>query len=579
MKSLRSIIVVLVSMLPLSTYAQSKEVEYNARRAATIQAMDSVLKYAQIDPGTLMKYADDKCKAFKNDSVLMDSIADAFSAYGGFHDQSIERFRELKRIHPKYLGGYLSYAARMHSVGIQMMNGQIQLDPKYRKLAKEQIDSIKKISPNSEVPYISWLKLCSKYVIIRTIQEDFRNEVAAYDKAFPQSNAYYVAGNLLSETKLDLSQFSKDDQNRYSKTFLNFTREFYDALNPQTMTPNQLTNSSLYYYTTVGRWRTIMDSLSRIDYFEKGRELAQRGIEKHPDSIRLQRLFLWHSAELMKYDKVQEIFYATEATKAATTLIEHSDILGKDYFYYALALQKLKKETEAIEMYWKALNKGKGLRYNDREYNCDSTTAYNNIIVCYNNMKDYKNAIAITQIRNEILTKKGKQLAREDLATLGEYYDKFGRDTLNSIEERYGAFLKSDSLYTIIQERINDGTYTNPVSRDGSLMSGMYTYRRMQNSVYVKSRLKRDEVSPHEIARQLVDILKPIAEKSRVERNYLGTAYVQLMMYYDAAKDYKNALENIQLAESVCPGIISDMGFNSSYETIENSFKKKIRGK
>ena len=70
MKSLRSIIVVLVSMLPLSTYAQSKEVEYNARRAATIQAMDSVLKYARMDTETLMKYADDKCKAFKNDTLV-----------------------------------------------------------------------------------------------------------------------------------------------------------------------------------------------------------------------------------------------------------------------------------------------------------------------------------------------------------------------------------------------------------------------------------------------------------------------------------------------------------------------------
>ena len=551
MKPLRSIIVVLVSTLSLSSYAQSKEVEYRARRAATIQAMDSVLKYAQIDPGTLMKYADDKCKAFKNDSVLMDSIADAFSAYGGFHDQSIERFRELKRIHPKYLGGYLSYAARMHSVGIQMMNGQIQLDPKYRKLAKEQIDSIKKISPNSEVPYISWLKLCSKYVIIRTIQEDFRNEVAAYDKAFPQSNAYYVAGNLLSETKLDLSQFSKDDQNRYSKTFLNFTREFYDALNPQTMTPNQLTNSSLYYYTTVGRWRTIMDSLSRIDYFEKGRELAQRGIEKHPDSIRLQRLFLWHSAELMKYDKVQEIFYATEATKAATTLIEHSDILGKDYFYYALALQKLKKETEAIEMYWKALNKGKGLRYNDREYNCDSLTCYENIRDCCLNTNDYQNALDASKSLIE-MKKRKKTYSLNDASGYAKIFETMGKDSLLTNEDRMNAFVHALSVY----DEIN--TLANRKERGFELNEGFIGYPLYLN---IKVREEMDKIEPdrsdfqtYQMANEIIDKVSPVVNKSKNEIGFLVTAYEKLRVYYNKGKDYKESLKCVEMVETLKPG-------------------------
>lgn len=534
MKSLRSIIVVLVSMLPLSTYAQSKEVEYRARRAATIQAMDSVLKYAQIDPGTLMKYADDKCEAFKNDTLLMNRIAEAFSTCGGYHDQAIERFRELKRVHPKYMDGYLNYAYTMHGVGTKVDNGNLVLNPFYRELAKAQIDSAKVVFPNSRIPYERWLSMCARYCFSKEVQLDFEKEVNAYNKAFPQANAYYVAGEILQNTEPDLSQFNNDERSSYNLALLNFGRKFYDTSNPQVMTLGQINNLSLHYFRS---FRPSNPDNVNEELLERGVQLAQTGIERFPSHLNFFRLLLYDYSELASLeqtDQTQKTFYWNEAIKAGNTLFSKTDtLLGEDYFYYALASQTLSDYSSAVEYYQKAL--GKGLK--QRFFNRDTLALYSNIAECYYGIKNYEKAI---ESREDRLSKRSQQrnfsLNRNDLSRIGDFYRFWGNDTTQENEERIMAYSKCISTYSIIQDSIDaevKGFEERPQYR------GYYTFWKL-HCMFRLNQLETGSDYTEQIQKlieQVIQRIDPLSEKSEREESYIGNACKIKIQYFRQKKD------------------------------------------
>ena len=69
-------------LLPIAAQKQ-KDIEYIARKKATIAAMDSLLKNAQVQLDVLIKFADQKCKEFHNDPELVSAIAMSFAIYAG----------------------------------------------------------------------------------------------------------------------------------------------------------------------------------------------------------------------------------------------------------------------------------------------------------------------------------------------------------------------------------------------------------------------------------------------------------------------------------------------------------------
>lgn len=554
MKSLRSIIVVLVSMLPLSTYAQSKEVEYNARRAATIQAMDSVLKYARMDTETLMKYADDKCKAFKNDTLLMNRIAEAFSTYGGYHDQAIERFRELKRVHPKYIDGYINFANVLHSLGTKVTETYaLQRDPNLCKLAKAQIDSVKTIVPKDTKPYLAWIGICAPFAFSDAVAEDLNAEVEALNKAFPQSNAYYLTANILNKAELQFQNIPNDSAGLRKKSDWKFIVDklalsYYEKTNINAISYEELYQLCSMYYS--GTRSPYLNKQDRMEMLEKGMEHSLKGEERFPEKSDFIRLLLWYYGELSKYDKEQSIYYSGEAHKAAESFFSKEDnVIGVDYFYDALALQNLGRFSEAIDMYRKALNRN--VASEDRNYHRDSLTCYENIRDCCLNTNDYQNALDASKSLIE-MKKRKKTYSLNDASGYAKIFETMGKDSLLTNEDRMNAFVHALSVY----DEIN--TLANRKERGFELNEGFIGYPLYLN---IKVREEMDKIEPdrsdfqtYQMANEIIDKVSPVVNKSKNEIGFLVTAYEKLRVYYNKGKDYKESLKCVEMVETLKPG-------------------------
>lgn len=528
-----------------------KEIEYMAHRQATIEAMDSLIKNAQEVPDILMKFADNKCKEFKNDTLLMSRLAEFFATKGGWPELAAQRFRELKKEHPKYLGGYFNYANTMHSVGTKVTpEGGLQRESKYRDLAKAQIDSAKAVDPKSIQPYLAWLAICAPFTFSEAVSTDFDTEVEAMNKAFPDSRAYYRAAQLL-RSREPFVQGIEDSKTRADYEFLVDRKalDYYEKVNVETMTATELQGLSSHYYASTRS--PYMDLQDKKALYEKGAGLALRGTEKFPDSIGFQRLLLWHNAELAKADDDQRVFYSQEAHQAAEKLFgSKENPIGADYFYDGLALQNMAKYTEAIDRYNQAL--ADGLAYYDRNYRRDSVAALDNISDCYKALKDYDRAIAERKRQFEVRKAHKGELRLNDLQDLTSLYRSIANDTLNSAEKRIAAFVSADSLYAIIQDEIDKGN-KNFHMPEGWTGYGLYNRYQMRLGAE-KIQPDMEEFSKYEMAEAIIGRIGPLPEKSDREKGFLIASYDALRIYNFKSGNYKEALRMVEAVENMAPG-------------------------
>lgn len=552
-----------------------KDPQYVARRTATIQAMDSVLHGQNTDPEPFLNFAEEKFKEFDYDPTLMQGFASAFATQAGFIDQSKQLYRRIKEMYPHDITGYLDYAATMHSYGTKILpgdEGKVRADIKddYRKLAKAQIDSAKVALPKSKEPYKSWFRMCARFAFVNNHNSkenrfitEIEEEVKAYQKAFPDVNAYYDAADeyrqIIEEGKLEIADFSTKDQKDFMVNAMMNNTYLFDKANPKSLSFGQLNNLSYYYYDIIGKYRKYFDTQARISSFEKGLELAKIGEQLSPDSSNFYRLQLYHSAELSKYDKDQMVLYSTEANQAAEKLFQKSSVtLREDYFYNALALQNLQKYDAAIEMYQKALEKK--LPYYDPQYNCDSLKALDNTIDCYQGLKNTYKALEETYRLNDLKTRHGYSLKRSDIMALVRLYNSIGNnaDSTRTNEERYQAYLQADTLYAVLQDSIDNGTpqFDNieaETPRCYFLYMQMNTRGRIDRMEEYKDR--EDHITL-EIADRLIARLEPLESTfNDAEKQFICAAYDKRRFYYAVMKDYREALKYIEKVEKIQPGI------------------------
>ena len=516
-----------------------KDPQYVARRTATIQAMDSVLHGQNTDPEPFMNFAEEKFKEFDYDPTLMQGFASAFATQAGFIDQSKQLYRRIKEMYPHDITGYLDYAATMHSYGTKILpgdGGNVRADIKddYRKLAKAQLDSAKVALPKNKEPYKSWFRQCARFAFVnnhnskedRFIKE-IEEEVKAYQKAFPDVNAYYDAADeyrqIIEEGKLEIADFSTKDQKDFMVNAMMNNTYLFDKANPKSLSFGQLNNLSYYYYDIIGKYRKYFDTQARISSFEKGLELAKIGEQLSPDSSNFYRLQLYHSAELSKYDKDQMVLYSTEANQAAEKLFQKSSVtLREDYFYNALALQNLQKYDAAIEMYQKALEKK--LPYYDPQYNCDSLKALGNIVSCYQKLKQFDTALEAAYRNYDFKTRHGLSINFNDLYYIANFYENLANDSLKLQKERFDYIVKADSIYAIIQDSIDSGSENFQLA-EGNTGYCSFSRFKIRNylDIYLSEYKERDNLLTKEMAEEVIKRIEPVANKSDKEKKWINT--------------------------------------------------------
>ena len=528
--------------------------DYLARRDATIQAMDSVLKYANTDPEPLMLFADEKCKEFDNDPVLMSGIAEGFATRAGQIELSIQRFRELKRMHPDFLDGYYNYALTIDAKAVEVKpEGNLSRDESLCKLAKAQMDSAKVAFPNNQQPYVMWLRRCTRYIFNDAIKKEFEAEVEAYRKAFPQENVYYIAANILSDNdiKMEMTNFNDNklrSDAEYERSQLALS--YFGRIDINALNSDQLNNLVYYYYESTKS--LYLDSEQKAVFYEKGLDGARLGLSKYPENINFNRFALYHAAELAKYDKEKYKEYAIQAHANGEKLMGGTDnLLREDYFYTAIALQYMEDYSGAMNMYKMALEKR--IPYIERYHHCDSLTAFQNMADCYRGMGDYWQAIEQLKKMYNVRKLKGQQLTGRDLTALVRLYVPIGNDTTKTQKERFQAFVAIDELYGTCQDSIDAGNESFMLA-DG--YTGYYTAQRMRiRNVMngLSDYVDRSDYLLLDMAEEVVRRIEPLPQKSDDELSYLKNAIETLWYNHYEKENYSEAIKYLTMGQKYNP--------------------------
>ena len=583
MKYIRIILIIVLAAASIGVSADKKkkmtwptDKGYIARRTATIQAMDSVLKLSGYNPDPLMRFADVKCQEFNNDPELMRAIASGFAFNAGYVKESAIRYQKIKSLYPDDFESYSSYAAMLFDVSITVKpDGSLSRDTSQFNLAKAQIDSAKVVFPQSKAPYLWWLDRCTRYAYNDALVQSFQDEVEAYRKAFPDENADYVAASYMGNAKIEMNMANFDNvydeesdtrdklrtDAEYRRRLL--TQEYYDKIDVNSLSVENLYALTYFYYQSTESKYLGRDGRALLH--QKGLERAKLGVEKYPEEINFSRFQLYHAAELAKtYDyrinqakrnkdtDLQEQETANRDTTAAEgvagaeRLISKTDTLLRRDYYFAGVVNQFKGEYEkAIDLYKKAMGPiliKDELRYKAQYHNCDSVTIYENIADCYSALSQYENAVAQYNALYDLREKHGVRLNINDVLNLATLYKNLGNDTSRTQKERFEAFVAVDSLYANIQDSIDAGSEYFPFT-EGRV--GYYPYQRLaiRNRMNRLSDYKdRENYLSREIAEDMVRRIEPVADKSKTEKDLISIAADNLWRYYFVQKDYKACL-------------------------------------
>ncbi len=568
MKYIRIILIIVLAAASIGVSADKKkkmtwptDKGYIARRTATIQAMDSVLKFSGYNPDPLMRFADVKCQEFNNDPELMRAIASGFAFNAGYVKESAIRYQKIKSLYPDDFESYSSYAAMLFDVSITVKpDGSLSRDTSQFNLAKAQIDSAKVAFPQSKAPYLWWLGRCTRYAYNEALVTSFKEEVEAYRKAFPNDNADYAAAKIMGSPDIEMNMDKFEDSKLKSDAEFErrqLAQAFYDKIDINTLSSGDLEELAYFYYQSTES--QYLGSDAKATLYEKGLERSIMGIQKFPDVLNFSRFKLWHAVELLKYNQKNREYekrdeYATQASQAADSLFAKTDSLRReDYFYAATAYQYSNRQTEAIDLYQKAMSnnlpftKAK-LLYKAKYHDCDSLTAYQNISDSYYSINEYEKSVKQLNALFDLRLGHGGKLKRTDLTDLIKIYRSWGNDTAKTQQERFAAYVAIDSLYATIQDSIDAHNELFDNLAEGYV--GMYPMQRMA----IRSRMNtlsdyedRENYQLLEIAEEIYRRIDPLPEKSENEISWIGSALGTIWRDYYKAKDYKSALKYLNL--------------------------------
>lgn len=416
------ICLLMLIVLSTATFAQKKgSPEYNAQLRATIIAMDSVLKYStKTPPDILMKFADEQCAKFKNDPEVMDLIAEAFYLHGS-EVYGNRRYDALKKMHPEYTQVYITEARLLHTKSWYEDAEGLHFNEELMRAAKQKIDSAKIVMPQSEEPYMVWIKRQAPYRGLAKLPSDLtlEHEIDELYKKFPKYPAYLETAVYFDEIE------AKKDKNRKLDA-----AEFYNKAGEKgEMTAQRWTNYAVdcYYFS---------QSFENDKRFEKelGIKVTERGLKQFPNHPPLLRAKLWNEG---KFGKWNDLF------ETSKLFFQYADTLKPsylDYMWIAQAYENTKNYAEAINFLDKELELVK-----------DTTERLNamlNKVSCYNKMTPSQFEPAVNTFADYERLKKasGKSLEFYDYQFLVNAYLYQTSDSTIPASQRIRYFQIADSL-------------------------------------------------------------------------------------------------------------------------------------
>lgn len=532
----------------ISISAQKKDSpEYRAQRQASVIAMDSILKHAQKMPvDIILKFADDLCKKYKNDPVLMDSIAEGFYRFYNNEVFGERRYSELKKLHPEYTQVYLNEARLFHSMSWTEDAEGWHVKSDLLEKAKQKIDSAKIVMPNSPEPYELWARLQSPFLHIQNSANvtSIDDELAKGKAKFPNHPFY-----------LNLARYYEEILAEKDKNMLLDAAYYYEkGGNHNELTAAHWTN----FAVTVYRYYRSFDT---PDY---GITIANKGLSRFPNYPRLIRAKLWNEGIYEKWDDV------IETSKA---LYQYGDTLEPsylDYKYIAQAYEKKKSYEQAIENYIKEL----GLIKRDT---ADRLSAMLSMVNCYNRTKPKQSekAIALLSDYEQLKRSSGRIMEFYDYYPFITAYEFLGTDTLIDVtlEKRMEALLIADSLLQL--SLVASPEYTTRINQQRLDEITMFIiklkYGDMGNKIFSVPEVL-------EAAERLETCIKELSNVQDMDYYRLMEAYYYKLLHYWMGDQEENAFNVSETMLSVdMPSDMELVSLSNSYKNNYNSFLDRAR--
>lgn len=416
---------------------KTQTTEYKAKRQATVEALDSIIKTTGrstvITPDHLMSFLDEKCKEFDWDPVLMDSIASAMYTLYGNEVWGERRFIQLKQRHPTFVEAYYTEGLLFHTLAWINSDG-VSYDPEFLAKAKVQIDSAKLIVPESEEPYMLWVKWQGKYD-----PEGITAEIDTLKMRIPDYPGYL-------EVARDFAQKSDND-----RSFLPSARKCYSKAEHDHM---KLGDYQLYSTLC---YRIGTSQKLKEDFLE-GIEVATEGLRKFPNDPNLIRMKLWNSAYLptvpartIDGQRVPQLTAEEKkerwdsAYAVSLEFIELPDSFTRtatDYRWLGQINMETKHYSDAVKYYKKQIKAGI----------TDSTqyvTALLNIINADRQLSNYEDAILTFEELESYKKARGMEVDASDYNAITHVYRIILGDSLETKEYRMQAYETMDSLCRI----------------------------------------------------------------------------------------------------------------------------------
>ena len=235
--------------------------------------------------------------------------------------------------------------------------------------------------------------------------------------------------------------------------------------------------------------------------YEKSLEVSQYGNQKFPRYLSLNRLSLFNLVNLDRNE---------EALKYADRLFNASDdpkYTALDYINYGTALQKLKRNDEAIAQFEKVLS--------DRGIEASQKVAvYKNISDIYKSMSDYPNALAYYE--KYIKGNQGNMTAniKNGLALL---YRQMALEENATPEQKEEAIKKADNVFA-------------EITKEFPAFEQSVTMQRAKLAFILDPQDKAGLAKPH--YDKLIEIINGLETKEAADLSQLKQAYQYNMVYF-----------------------------------------------
>lgn len=551
------------AFLPIAAQKQ-KDIEYIARRNATIAAMDSLLKNAQVQRDILVKFADQKCKEFHKDPVLMSAIATSFAIYAGHEDIAVSRFQELIKSNPKNEQCYIDYANLLYSLALKQGTASIEAD--YVKRAKLQIDSAKVVAPKSLKPYQAWVGFRAPYVHISGVEEDVAQEIEAWNKRHPDSQAYLMAARIFMDA--DISKINNEDLKKGAdqQRIINMAVGYFEKAGVENMRRTEILDLARQYY------QSSIYTTDKVPVFEKGAAMACKGLSLSSEMSERERIItfgkyvLWNGAQIASRDTTDlgRVWADSAAVMADAYCRYPSDMGWQDCFYSALAYQEKERYEESIAMYRKALASA-GIVDNNQYFRIGAFPAMENIISCYQRLRDYASVI---DERKKMISRKQEKsvLSHRDLRNLVLDYNRIVRDDKSNAQDSILAYQGIDATCQVIIDSIESGKYADMSDPSQYYWLQMNAHKRLDKLMPGQ----HDSQLTRNCADRVIRRLEKVSGRSEAENSRLADAYSVWANYYIGLKDMRKWAAYAQSILDVYPDYLSS-------ETARENWRKAIK--